>query len=70
MFGMKIVVQKDSVVGISAQELLCMLYVIGHINKIAFETRRKPAMPSLVIVQEKNSNWMALNLYFAEAEFA
>jgi hypothetical protein len=27
-------------------------------------------MPSLVVVQEKNPNWMALSLYFAESEFA
>jgi hypothetical protein len=43
---------------------------MSHVNKVAFETRRKPSMSSLVVVQKKNPNWMALGLYLAESEFA
>jgi len=45
---------------------LGLLDIISYVDKITFETRRKPPMPSPVIVEEKNSNWMALGLYSAE----
>ena len=70
VFRVKIVVQENGVVGICAQQFQSLLDVVSDINKIAFEARRKPAMSSLVIVEEKNPNGMAFCLNFAEAEFA
>ena len=64
VFRMKIVIEEDGVIRICTQQFLRLLYVIGNIDKIAFETCRKPAMSSRIIVQKKNSNRMALSLNF------
>ena len=70
VFRVKIVIQKDGVIRICTQEFLSLLYVMSHVNKIAFKTSRKPPVSPLVVVQEKNFNWMALGLYFAESKLA
>ena len=69
MFGMEIVIQKDGIIRIFAQKLLCFRHVISHIYEIALKTSREPSMSSLIIVQKKNSNWMALRFHFAQSEF-
>lgn len=67
MFWVQIVIQKDCIVGISTQELLALLYIVSHINEIAFETNCKPLVPSFVVIQKENTYGMALSIYAAEA---
>ena len=70
MFLVQIVVQEDGIVRIRPQERLCLLHIVGYIDKIAFETRVKPTMPSFVVVQKKNMDRVTLRFYLAQSELA
>ena len=67
MFRMQIVIQKNCIVRIRAQELLGLFYIVGHINEIAFETPGKPFVPSIVVIQKEHTYGVALNICSAKA---
>jgi hypothetical protein len=66
---MEIVVEKYSVVGVCAQKLTGLLDIVSDVDKVALEACSKPAVPSLVVVQQKNANWVTLSAYLANAKF-
>jgi hypothetical protein len=70
VFRVQIVIEKDSIVGISRQKLLRLFDVISHMDEIAFEARREPAVSPLVVVKQKHSNRMALGSYVLESKFS
>ena len=68
MFRMKVVVEKDCIVTICAQQFQRLSHIVGDIDEIAFEAFREPLMPPLVVVEQKNANRMTLSRCFAETE--
>jgi hypothetical protein len=70
MLRMKIVIEKDCVVGILAQQYLRAVDIISNVYQIAFETFGKPMMSSLVVVEQKNTNRMPLRGNVAQTELA
>ncbi|HEX4899943.1 MAG TPA: hypothetical protein VFV61_05380, partial [Pyrinomonadaceae bacterium] len=61
VFGVEVVIQKNRVVGVFTQELLCLLNILRHVNKIPLETYGKPFVPTSIIVEKKNPDWIALD---------
>ena len=51
MFGMKIVVQENRVLGARAQQLLSFRNVFRDVDEVSLEARRKPAVASFIIIQ-------------------
>ena len=60
VFGVEIVIEKNRVVGTGAQQLLRFPDVACDVDEVAFEARRKPAMPSFIVIQQKDTNRMPL----------
>ena len=63
-------IQKNRVVGIFAQKLLCLQYIVGRVNEIALESLCEPPVPPSVIVKEKYPNGVAFSAYSPDAEFS
>jgi len=62
------VIKKDRVVRARAQQLQRFFYVTCDVNEIAFEAGREPAMTALVVIQQKNTNWMTFRVYRSQAK--
>ena len=69
VFGMKIVVEENGIVRIRFQKLSGLLDVISHVDKVTLKTRRKPTVPPLVVVQQKDANWMAIRINLVKSKF-
>jgi hypothetical protein len=65
---MKVVIQKEGVVRVIAKKLLSLLDVLRYINEIALKARGKPPMPSAIIIEKKNSNWMSFGISYLETQ--
>ena len=70
MFRMQIVIEKDCVVIIRAQEVPRLRDIVSYINHIAFEARCKPLVPSSIVIQQKDADRVALSSNAAETKFA
>ena len=66
MLWVQIVIQKEGIVGIVLEKLLSLFYVVCYVDEVALEPSGKPLVPSLIIIQKKNPNWMALSVFNAE----
>jgi hypothetical protein len=62
------VIQKDSVVGVFAQQLFRLLHIFGHVNKVAFEAAGKPLMPAAIVVKKENFDGITLSGMMSEAK--
>jgi len=51
VFGMQIMIQKDCVVRVLAQQLLCLCHVVGHVDKVALESLSEPLVSALIVVE-------------------
>ena len=69
MLRVKIVVEEYGVVVIRFQHFLGGDHSLSDIERIAFETCFEPPVSSLVVVQEKYSDRMALGLNRDESKF-
>ncbi len=61
VFGMEIVIEKNCVVRVFTQQLLGLLHILGHVDKVAFEAHGKPFVPPAVIVEKKNPDGITLD---------
>ncbi len=62
-------IQKDCVVGIRAQKLLCLPHVVGHVDEVTLEPFSEPLMPALIVVEKKNSDRVAFTINPPDAKF-
>lgn len=69
MFRMQVMIQKDCIVGVLAQELLCLPDVVGHVDEVALEPFSEPFVPALIVVKKENSDRVAFTLNPADAKF-
>jgi len=69
MLGMQIMIQKDGIVGILAQKLLCLPHVVGHVDEVTLEPFSEPLVPALIVVQKKNSDRVAFSINPPDAKF-
>lgn len=69
MLGVEVVIQKDSVVRVFAQQLLSLCDVVGHVDEIAFEPFREPLMSASIVVQQKDPDGMSFTVNSANTEF-
>jgi hypothetical protein len=67
---MEIMIEKNGIVGIIAQQLLSLRHVVGNIQVIALKALAEPVLPSSVVFEQKNPNRVAIRGNFAEPKFA
>jgi hypothetical protein len=60
MLRQQVVIQKDGVVSIPAQELARALDRLRDVQIVAFKTSGEPVVPTRVVVQEEDSDGAAL----------
>ena len=70
MFRMKIVIEKDRVVIIGAQDLPRLLNVVRHVDHVAFEALGKSAVALLVVFEQKDADRITLRGKIMEAKLA
>ena len=70
MLGMEVVIQKNCVVGVFAQQLLSLRDVVGHVDEVAFEPFSEPLMSAPIVVQQKDSDGMSFTINSANTEFS
>jgi len=70
MLGVEVVIQKDCVIRVFAQQLLSLCDVMGHVDKVAFEPFREPLMSASIVVQEKYPDGMSFTINSANTEFS
>ncbi len=68
VFGKKVVIEKDRVVGRPAQKRAGLFNRFGDIDGVSRKTLLKPAMPTTIVIEQKNADRQTVNLDFGEAE--
>ena len=69
VLGMQVMIQKDCVVRVLAQKLLCLSHVVGHVDEVTLEPFSEPLMPALIVVKKKNSDRMAFSINSPDTKF-
>jgi hypothetical protein len=67
---MQVVVEKDRIVGTFAQQLHRFRHVVGDVDEISLKARREPAMPSLVVIKQKNAYRMTFSMQRLHSKFS
>ena len=70
VFRQQVVIQKDRVISVRAEELARARYIVCNIQMIAVETPGEPDVPARVIVKKENTNRVTVGLNVIEAELA
>jgi hypothetical protein len=66
---MQVVIQKNCVVRVFAQKLLCLTYIVGHVDEVTPEPFSEPLMPALIVVKKKNSDRVAFSINSQDTKF-